>query len=136
MQLVFTYGTLRPSLRKEYGFYKDTDIPEGRLIGDAITFGYLYQITATVPGASFSWRQPGNPRTQATIKGEVVEFTDEEMVKIDFLERAYSKIPIHVHMCEDGTVVPVFAYQINSNFYRSTHIPSGDWAAHLKENKK
>jgi gamma-glutamylcyclotransferase (GGCT)/AIG2-like uncharacterized protein YtfP len=122
MVRVFVYGTLRPSLRNKYGFYKRTDIPQGKKIGEGVINGVLYPISNSVPGLKLE-------DTLEEVVGEIVEFTEDEMVRIDYLESAYTQRKVVVKTA-DG-LVDAITYEYKGSPF-APRVVSGDWAVYLK----
>lgn len=120
MNLVFVYGTLRPSLRRVHDCWPH--MPTGELIGEALIKGDLYSIYGAVPGVLTSG--------EGKVIGEIVGVTDDELADFDALEghpHNWRRVKT-VATTSDGTTHPVWVYEYpHVDKGKHTLIPSGDW---------
>lgn len=125
MHRIFVYGTLRPSLREKYGFYRGSDIPEGRKIHDGRIAGKIYPLGGRVPGVRL---EPVGSEFQ--VVGEVVEVNDKELAILDQLEAGYRRVKVSVEVVVGG-FIDAEVYEIGFQ-PRVGNVQSGDWAEYLE----
>lgn len=123
MHQIFVYGTLRPSLREKYGFYRNSRIPQGRKIAEGTISGKIFPLSAAVPGVRLD-----NLGADDQVVGEVVEVNDKELAILDQLEAGYNRVKVTVTTADGPLDAEVYEIRHNP---RTTPVASGDWAEYL-----
>lgn len=138
-ELLFVYGTLRPSLIERAAASARQRVRSLRVVGEATVAGLLFDL-GEYPGFVLATptiaASPQEPVTR--VVGDVLALGEEDLVALDAYEECGGPSPLYrrervlATWRSGGDPFPCWIYVACGDLSKRPSIPEGDYAAHLR----